>query len=364
MDELLHVSTNHEINPLCKFKQLTDSDLALCRHLDLKLHNTPSTFSIFDHLGNMIIYALVLWRIVLQLLSCLSFEDRLHIAVYQLPEVTESADTDSFKYFVDSRVHLLDCVGDPNRLEIDQFGAGQKFNSTLKYMVNNYCFPRFWPKSEKNTLLNSKFPEHRLSFGIHPQTVQSTSSHLLEEYLYTLEELLKTENTVAVGECGLDISDTSKNINLFRQIEFFEKQLKLAISRHLPIIIHCRGDAVLHFKLLESLTKLCPSDHPIHWHCFTPRSYVFEKITEVFTYIVFGVTPFSFTKRQVESLVFSQPLEYFVLESDAPLIYFQQQPSDPYVVLFVAERMAQLMNTSLDDIIRTTTRNMQQIYNL
>ena len=37
LDELLlHVSNNHEINQLCRFKQLTDSDLALCRLLDLK----------------------------------------------------------------------------------------------------------------------------------------------------------------------------------------------------------------------------------------------------------------------------------------------------------------------------------------
>ena len=90
----------------------------------------------------MTIYASVHWRIILQLPSYLSYEDRLHIAVYQLPEVTESADTDSSKYFVDSHVHLghlLDCIGDPDRLEIDQFGAGQKFNSTIKYMVINYC---------------------------------------------------------------------------------------------------------------------------------------------------------------------------------------------------------------------------------
>jgi Tat protein secretion system quality control protein TatD with DNase activity len=70
----------------------------------------------------------------------------------------------------------------------------------MEVLVSNYCFPKFWPKREDVSRLHSKIPGLKLSFGIHPKTVQTTRPKFLDEYL---EEILKFKNTVAVGECGM-----------------------------------------------------------------------------------------------------------------------------------------------------------------
>ena len=112
-----------------------------------------------------------------------------------------------------------------------------------------------WPKREEISRLHSKIPGFKLSFGIHPKTVQTTRPKFLDEYL---EEILKFKNTVAVGECGLDSSNTSKDLKITRQILYLEKQLKLAVNRNLAVVIHCRGNSALYFQLLDSLVKICP----------------------------------------------------------------------------------------------------------
>ena len=71
-----------------------------------------------------------------------------------------------------------------------------------------------------------------------------------------------------------------------------------------------------------------------------------------------------FTRPHVQSLVRLLPLSSFVLESDAPFIYFNQQPSDPYTVAFVAEKIAEILGMPVKDVIQTTTCNMERIYQL
>ena len=154
--------------------------------------------------------------------------------------------------------HLLNRVGEPDLQEYYQFGSEQQFGTSMEVLVSNYCFPKFWPKREEISRLHSKIPGFKLSFGIHPKTVQTTSPELLDEYFEYLEEILKFKNTVAVGECGLDSSNTSKDLKITRQILYLEKQLKLAVNRNLAVVIHCRGNSALHFQLLDSLVKICP----------------------------------------------------------------------------------------------------------
>ena len=97
-------------------------------------------------------------------------------------------------------------------------------------MIANYCFPSEWPKKADCLRVVKKFPSVRLSFGIHPKTVQTTIPDLLEEYLDILDNLLKYQNTVAIGECGLDTSNVRKPLRVDHQVEFLERQLELCID--------------------------------------------------------------------------------------------------------------------------------------
>lgn len=70
-----------------------------------------------------------------------------------------------------------------------------------------------------------------VSVGIHPKDIGKTAPDLNE-----LERLIKMQNCIAIGECGLDkIID----IPMESQITIFKMQLALAGKFQLPVILHC-----------------------------------------------------------------------------------------------------------------------------
>ena len=99
--------------------------------------------------------------------------------------------------------------------------------SCLTFMVANYCFPLSWPSSTQRTELR-KTPSVHFSFSIHPRIVNSSSSSNLQQYLTDLEYLIKSSRTVAVGECGLD--NTAKSLQLDKQIKKNQRNYQLSYT--------------------------------------------------------------------------------------------------------------------------------------
>lgn len=182
--------------------------------------------------------------------------------------------------------------------ELSDYGTHEYYKTYLTFMVANYCFPLSWPSSIQRTELR-KTPSVHFSFGIHPRIVNSSSSSNLQQYLTDLEYLIKSSRTVVVGECGLD--NTAKSVQLDKQIKKFEKQLELAVSKKLPVVIHCCGDESLCRILLTSLTNCCPVQQYIHWHCFTSTQEIYQSAANHFPNLVFGVTPFIFGTRRIQT---------------------------------------------------------------
>ena len=133
--------------------------------------------------------------------------------------------------------------------------------------------------------------------------------------------------------------------------------------RCLTVVIHCRGDMTLHFKLLDALSKICPADHPIHWHCFSGIPQIYRLATSKFSNIVFGVTPFLFSKPVMEKFV-QQGITNLVLESDSPFIKYQDMRGDPFVVNFLANRISTLLSIPLKEVCRVTTENVKRVYRI
>lgn len=83
-----------------------------------------------------------------------------------------------------------------------------------------------------------------LSVGIHPWN----ADHATEEAWIRLKEWLKDKRVVAIGEIGLD---RAVNVSRDVQMTVFIKQLQIADSLSLPVIIHC----VRSFDTLLALRK-------------------------------------------------------------------------------------------------------------
>ncbi len=109
--------------------------------------------------------------------------------------------------------------------------------------VTQWVVPAVSAETFGTTLAMREYHGAALAFGLHPVYVHlHQDAHLVE-----LAQWLQREQPVAVGEIGLDLF--VPGLDVTRQIELFEAQLKLARDFDLPVIVHIRRsqDQVLKY---------------------------------------------------------------------------------------------------------------------
>lgn len=116
-------------------------------------------------------------------------------------------------------------------------------------IITNYCYPRNWPPSKMRSRVRED-PRIRFTYGIHPRIVTLERTSTLNNWMEDLDHRLNTTKVVAVGECGLYSTDMKTDIN--KQLEYFEKQIVLALKKSVPVVIHCRGDTRLDEQCLTA----------------------------------------------------------------------------------------------------------------
>ena len=148
--------------------------------------------------------------------------------------------------------------------------------------------------------------------GLHPHHASDFSSDVESE----LRVMLKHENAVAVGECGLDFN---RNFSTRKQqIRAFEGQLAMAIELQKPLFLHQR-DA--HDDFIAIIKNCRQQLKQIVVHCFT------EGVEEVNGYVSLdmhiGVTGWICDERRglaLRQAVKHIPLDRILLETDAPYL--------------------------------------------
>jgi TatD DNase family protein len=196
-----------------------------------------------------------------------------------------------------------------------------------------------------------------------------------EEFNYDIyEKLAQFEKAVAVGEIGLDYYhiDATLDVNEVKkkQKEIFTSQLLLARRLDLPAIIHCRqahDDMLAILKEFKKENKdLIPKDKP--WgvmHCFSGNEDLAWQYFNLGFIISFtGLITFS---RQWDNLIRKLPNEKFMIETDCPFMTpepFRGQRNEPTLVKYVAERIAEIKNMSVEKVADITTKNAQEFFKI
>jgi len=197
--------------------------------------------------------------------------------------------------------------------------------------------------------------------GIHPNSI----GELTQECLYELEQLARGgSKVVAVGEIGLDYHWDTHPRPL--QHAGFVQQIHLAQTLNLPIIIHCR-DA--YDDCMEILLDEVKGDKavPVLLHSFAGSPAHARVAVERGWFLGIG-GPITYKKsHELRDIVKRTPLEQLVIETDAP--YLPPEPyrgkrNEPAHVRVVAEHIAGLRGTSLEQIANITLTNAQRLFNL
>lgn len=193
--------------------------------------------------------------------------------------------------------------------------------------------------------------------GLHPCDVKDNYQQNLDQ----IYARIQTSKIYAIGEIGIDLY-WDKSTLAFQQ-DAFRKQIQWAKELGLPISIHCREAFDEVFEVLEDL-----ADERLFgiFHCFTGNlSQAHRAINLGFKLGIGGVV--TFKKAGLDLVVKEIELKHIVLETDAPYLApvpFRGKENESSYLLYVAQKVADLHEISLEKVAEITTNNSKQIFKI
>lgn len=205
-------------------------------------------------------------------------------------------------------------------------------------------------------LLEKKFPETCFSMmGLHPCSVKE---NYLEE-LKIVENLLNQRKFAAIGEIGLDFYWDKTFAK--EQNNAFEQQMQWALDYNLSINIHTRNATQETINLVKPFSKKGLKGT---FHCFGGSIETAKQIMDMnFLMGIGGVV--TYKKSGLEETLKNVPLEYIVLETDAPYLTpvpYRGKRNESSYIKIIAQRIAEIKNINIEEVARVTTNNAEKIY--
>lgn len=249
----------------------------------------------------------------------------------------------------DTHAHLNDRMFDIDRDEVIQ-----KIRNSNVGLVNNIAYDI--ESSHTAIALAEKYDFIYATVGVHPSDVFSMTKQDID----TLRELAKHPKVVAIGEIGLDYhyDDADPEAQKF----WLRAQLDLAKELDMPIVIHDRdskGDCLSILKE-KNISKAVV-------HCFSGSAETAKELVKMGLYISFtGVVTFKNARRAIEALK-AIPIERLFIETDCPYMApepFRGQRNDSSLVYRIAEKIAEVKELPVDEVIRITRENAMKFFNI
>ena len=208
--------------------------------------------------------------------------------------------------------------------------------------------------SRKAAALAERYPYFYAAAGIHPEEAHDLPADWEEQ----LKALLARPKMVAVGEIGLDYhfeEDPPREM----QRDVFEKQILLANSLGLPVIIHDR-DA--HGDTMELLRKHRPRGVV---HCFSGSVEMAKEVLRGGMYLgLGGAVTFKNARVPVEVAKMVPP-DRLLLETDCPYmapVPFRGKRNDSSLIAYTAARIAEIRGEDVQELIARTYRNASRLF--
>lgn len=250
---------------------------------------------------------------------------------------------------VDTHCHLDFPEFDKDRDEVAQRAK----NEGVDYIIN---IGSGLAASEKALELARRYDFIYATVGIHPHQADKFD----DKAKTRIEELLKKDKVVAIGETGLDYyknySQTENQKILFAYL------VKLAVGSGLPLVIHNRQAEADTLKILKEA-------HPVKAvvHCFSGDADFLRECLDLGFLISFTCNLTYKKAQELRTLAKSTPLERLMLETDAPFLPpegLRGQRNEPRYVKFLAEEIARIKEIDLEEVAKVTTQNAKKFFNL
>jgi len=214
---------------------------------------------------------------------------------------------------------------------------------------------------EKAIRIAEKYEDVYFAIGVHPYDLDGFDESYFDRYV-------GHEKCVAIGECGMDYfrlegSDEQKAAEKAKQKEIFAWQINFAKKHNKPLIVHIRNAS--HDAKIILLDNDAGRVGGV-LHCFNADDELLSLADENFYFGIGGVLTFKNAKKLVNILP-SIPKEKLIIETDGPYLTptpHRGERNEPFYTTFVAQKMAELLDMSCEDIEKLTTHNAQKLFHI
>jgi len=255
------------------------------------------------------------------------------------------------QYLVDSHCHL-DCLDH----SVWEDGLDGALNDAKAQGVGHMLCVSIELEKLPNLLdIARKYPNVSTSVGVHPNI---TGVH--EPDVAELVRLADDPQVVAIGETGLDYFRSEGDLEWQR--DRFRTHIAAAKQSKKPLIIHNRESSVDTMRILKQEGA---DEIGGVMHCFVENWEIAKQAMDLNFMISFsGIVTFK-SARELQDVATRMPLDKILVETDSPYLApvpFRGKKNQPAYVRYVAEGIASLRNTSLEEIAEHTTQNYFKLF--
>lgn len=199
-------------------------------------------------------------------------------------------------------------------------------------------------------------PDLHPAYGLHPMYLADHAPR----HLHLLADWLRRERPVAIGECGLDFF--VDGLAPDAQRAYFLRQLELAREFALPVIVHARralDEVIATLRRVGGLRGVV--------HSFSGSEEQARQLWKLGFSIGIG-GPVTYPRAQrLRRIVAAMPLEYLLLETDAPDqpgLGHRGRRNEPAHLVEVLDCVAALRGVEAEALAAATTRNAVELFGL
>lgn len=193
--------------------------------------------------------------------------------------------------------------------------------------------------------------------GIHPHDARLYTDEVENKIASRLDH----EKVVAVGEIGLDYHYDNSPRDI--QCNVFKRQLELAIKGEKPVVIHTRDADDDTSLILKSLAPKLKRKGVVH--SFTSTKELAQTVLDLGFYIgINGIITFK-NAENVRDIVRLTPLERMLIETDSPFlapIPHRGKENAPFNLPHIAQKIADIKEISVEEVISVTTKNAKELF--
>ncbi|WP_406536082.1 TatD family hydrolase [Methanobrevibacter sp.] len=212
------------------------------------------------------------------------------------------------------------------------------------------------PQSNEEVLaLSGRYENAHAALGY----LYTYADEATEEDILLLDNQLKSNDVIAVGEIGLDYYHTKDNMD--KQKELFEKMLELAEKHSLPVIVHSR-------KAMQDTLDILKKHKVVgSMHCYQGSAEMAQQFIKLGFYIGIAGPITHINNKKIRKMAKKIDIDHMLVETDSPYLSPEEKRGERNTSLnikYIIGKIAEELGMSEDEVIEITTENAKRLFKI